>query len=73
MIVPGTHEHDRETSAPTPNPVGIVLATHGCDARRSIPMPAGQGDVSIRARLRDEHLARIVAEDAELLRRLGSM
>ncbi len=29
--------------------------------------------VSGRARLRDEHLARIVAEDAELLRRLGSM
>lgn len=29
--------------------------------------------VSSRARLRDEHLARIVKEDAELLRRLGSM
>ena len=29
--------------------------------------------VSSRARLRDEHLARIVAEDAELLHRLGSM
>jgi predicted transcriptional regulator len=28
---------------------------------------------SSRTRLRDEHLARIVAEDAELLRRLGSM
>lgn len=29
--------------------------------------------VSTRARRRDEHLAMIVAEDAELLRRLGSM
>jgi hypothetical protein len=29
--------------------------------------------VTSRVRRRDEHLARIVAEDAELLRRLGSM
>lgn len=29
--------------------------------------------VSSRTRRRDDHLARIVAEDAELLRRLGSM
>ena len=29
--------------------------------------------VSSRTRRREEHLARIVAEDAELLRRLGSM
>jgi len=29
--------------------------------------------VSSRVRRRDEHLARIVAEDAELLRRLGGM
>lgn len=29
--------------------------------------------VSRRTRRRDEHLARIVAEDAELLRRLGTM
>lgn len=29
--------------------------------------------VSSRTRRRDEYLARIVAEDAELLRRLGSM
>ncbi len=29
--------------------------------------------VSRRASLRDEHLAAIVAEDADLLRRLGSM
>lgn len=29
--------------------------------------------VSSRARRREDHLARIVAEDAELLRRLGSM
>ncbi len=29
--------------------------------------------VSGRVRRRDEHLARLVAEDAELLRRLGSM
>jgi predicted transcriptional regulator len=29
--------------------------------------------VSSRVRRREEHLARIVAEDAELLRRLGSM
>lgn len=29
--------------------------------------------VASRARLREEHLARIVAEDAELLRRLGSV
>jgi predicted transcriptional regulator len=29
--------------------------------------------VTSRARRRDEHLARILAEDADLLRRLGSM
>jgi len=29
--------------------------------------------VSSRTRRRDEHLARIVAEDAELIRRLGTM
>ena len=29
--------------------------------------------VSSRTKRRDEHLARIVAEDADLLRRLGSM
>jgi predicted transcriptional regulator len=29
--------------------------------------------VSSRVRLRDDHLARIVAEDADLLRRLGTM
>jgi predicted transcriptional regulator len=29
--------------------------------------------VTSRTRRRDEHLARIVAEDAELLRRLGTM
>lgn len=29
--------------------------------------------VTSRARRREEHLARIVAEDADLLRRLGSM
>lgn len=40
---------------------------------QSVAREAISAYVSSRARRRDEHLARIVAEDAELLRRLGSM